>query len=76
LGLCLGPVEVLRDGEAQSINARIRHRYLAPKALHGPIDAALAASDDVTLRLAPTVWRSWTAPTVESPERSFLAIDA
>ena len=26
-----GPVEILRDGEAQSINARIRHRYLAPK---------------------------------------------
>jgi PPOX class probable F420-dependent enzyme len=71
-----GPVEILRDGEAQSINARIRHRYLAPKALDGPIEAALAASDDVTLRLAPTAWRSWAAPIVESPERWFLAVDA
>ena len=71
-----GPVEILRDGEAQSINARIRRRYLAPKALDGPIEAALAASDDVTLKLAPTAWRSWTAPTVESPERWFLAVDA
>jgi PPOX class probable F420-dependent enzyme len=71
-----GSVEILRDGEAQSMNARVRRRYLAPEALGGAIDATLAASDDVTLRLAPTAWRSWTAPTVESPERSFLAVNA
>jgi PPOX class probable F420-dependent enzyme len=71
-----GTVEILRDGEAQSINARIRRRYLAAEALDGPIDAALAASDDVTLCLAPTAWRSWTAPTVESPQRWFLALEA
>jgi PPOX class probable F420-dependent enzyme len=70
-----GPVEILRDGEAQLINARIRRRYLAPKALEGPIEAALAASDNVTLRLAPTSWRSWAAPNVESRERWFLAVD-
>jgi hypothetical protein len=71
-----GPVEILRDGEAQSINARIRRRYLSPQALDGPIEAALRASDDATLRLTPTAWRSWTAPIVDSPERSFLAVDA
>jgi len=71
-----GLFEVLRDGEAQSINARIRRRYLAPKALDGPIEAALRASDDVTLRLTPTAWRSWTAPIVDSPKRLFLAVDA
>jgi PPOX class probable F420-dependent enzyme len=71
-----GPVEILRAGEGRSINARIRRRYLAPEALGGPIDAALAQSDDVTLRLAPTVWRSWTAPVVESPERWFLGVEA
>jgi len=38
--------------------------------------AALAASDDVTLRLATTVWRSWAAPVVVSPERSFQPVDA
>jgi PPOX class probable F420-dependent enzyme len=70
-----GPVEILRGGEAQSINARIRDRYLAPKALDGPIEAALAASDDVTLSLVPTAWRSWAAPVVESPERWFLEVD-
>jgi PPOX class probable F420-dependent enzyme len=70
-----GPGEILRDGEAQSINARIRRRYLAPKALHGPIEAALRESDDVTLRLTPTVWRSWTAPMVDSPEELFQAVD-
>ena len=71
-----GSVEILRDGEAQSINARIRRRYLTPEALDGPIEAALAGSDDVTLRLTPTAWRSWAAPLVDSPERSFLAVDA
>jgi PPOX class probable F420-dependent enzyme len=71
-----GPIGILRDGDAQSINARIRRRYLAPQAFDGPIEAALAASDDVTLRLAPTTWRSWAAPIVESPEQSFLPVDA
>jgi PPOX class probable F420-dependent enzyme len=71
-----GPVEILRDGEAQSINARIRRRYLAPEALDGPIEATLATSDDVTLRLGPTAWRSWAAELGESPERWFLAVDA
>jgi PPOX class probable F420-dependent enzyme len=71
-----GRVEILHAGEAQSINARIRRRYLAPAALDGPVEAALAASDDVTLRLAPTAWRSWSAPIVESPERLFLSVDA
>ena len=42
----------------------------------GDTEAALEVSDDVSLRLVPTVWRSWAAPTVESPERSFLAVEA
>lgn len=71
-----GPIEILRVGEARSINARIRRRYLTPDALDGPIGTALAASDDITLKLAPTMWRSWTAPIVESPERWFLAVEA
>jgi PPOX class probable F420-dependent enzyme len=71
-----GQVEILRDGDAESINARIRRRYLAPKALDGPIEAALRVSDDITLRLTPTTWRSWTAPVVDSPEQWFLAVDA
>ena len=70
-----GPVEILREGEAQSINARIRRRYLAPDALENPIEAALAESDDVTLRLAPTMWRSWAAPAVSSPGQWFQAVD-
>jgi hypothetical protein len=51
-------------------------RYLAPKALDGPIEATLRESDDVTLRLTPTAWGSWTAPIVDSPEQSFLVLDA
>jgi len=51
-------------------------RSASVRTLDGPIDAALRASDDVTLRLTPTAWRSWTAPIVDSPERWFLAVDA
>jgi PPOX class probable F420-dependent enzyme len=71
-----GPVEIVRAAEGQSMNARIRCRYLAPEALGGPIETALAASDDVTLRLAPTGWQSWAAPPADSPERSFLPVQA
>jgi hypothetical protein len=70
-----GSVEILRGGEAGSINDRIRRRYLASSALEGPIGAALAASDDITLSLRPTAWQSWMAPSVEAPERLFLAVD-
>src|SRR4051795_2991236 len=71
-----GRVQILGDGEAQRINARIRRRYVAAEALEGPIGAALAASDDVTLKLEPTAWRSWAAPNIESPERLFLPLEA
>ena len=71
-----GQVEILRNGEAQAINARIRRRYLAPEALDGPIEAELAAADDVTLRLAPTAWRSWTAPIMDSADELFLPVVA
>jgi PPOX class probable F420-dependent enzyme len=71
-----GQVEILRNGEAQAINARIRRRYLAPEALDGPIEAELAAADDVTLRLAPTAWRSWTASIMDSADELFLPVDA
>jgi PPOX class probable F420-dependent enzyme len=70
-----GPVEVIRGGEAQAINARIRRRYLTPAALDGPIEAELAASDDVTLRLSPAVWRSWGADTGDSPLGWFRAVE-
>jgi PPOX class probable F420-dependent enzyme len=71
-----GMVQILRDDEAQSVNARVRERYLAPEALDGEIGATLAASDDVTLKLTPTAWRSWSAPTADAPGRLFLAVEA
>jgi PPOX class probable F420-dependent enzyme len=71
-----GKAEILRNGEAQSLNDRVRRRYLTAEALDGPIEVSLRASDDVTLRLLPTAWRSWSAPVVDSPERSFRPVDA
>jgi PPOX class probable F420-dependent enzyme len=70
-----GPVEIRRGTDARTVNARIRRRYLTEEALGGPIEAALAASDDVTLSLTPTAWRSWAAPDVESPERLYSSVE-
>jgi PPOX class probable F420-dependent enzyme len=70
-----GPVEIVRDADSASINSRIRRRYLAKPALDGPLEAALAAADDVTLKLLPTAWQSWAAPAMESPDQLFLAVD-
>lgn len=69
-----GPVEIVRDAEAASINARIRRRYLTEAALGSPLEAAIAAADDVALRLVPTAWQSWAAPKIESPEQLFLPV--
>jgi PPOX class probable F420-dependent enzyme len=71
-----GSVEILHDGEAQAINARIRRRYLTPEALDGPVEAVLAVADDVTLRLAPATWRSWAAPIMDTADQLFLPVDA
>jgi PPOX class probable F420-dependent enzyme len=70
-----GPVELVRGEEAQAVNALIRRRYLTPEAVEGPIEADLAASDDVTLRLTPAKWRSWDVDLGESPGRWFLPVE-
>ena len=70
-----GPVEILRIDDARAINARIRQRYLTPDALGGPLDTALAETDDVTLRLAPAAWRSWAAPMMDTADQLFLPVD-
>jgi PPOX class probable F420-dependent enzyme len=70
-----GPVEILRDAEAQAVNRRVRERYFTPEALGGPIDRELQQADDVTLKLTPAAWRSWAADTGDSPELSFLPVE-
>lgn len=80
-----GTVEIVRGDEARAINARIQGRYLTADAIEdarvGPV---FAAGDDLTLRLTPRKWRSWTAREVdaqefggilgETPERWFLPL--
>jgi hypothetical protein len=58
----IGTVEILSGEESGEINARIRQRYLTAAALADErIEPVFALSDDVTLRLTPTAWRSWSA---------------
>jgi PPOX class probable F420-dependent enzyme len=70
-----GPVDVLRGDEAMAVNSRIRRRYLTPDAGDSPVEADLAESDDVTLRLSPATWRSWAVELGESPERWFIPVE-
>jgi PPOX class probable F420-dependent enzyme len=68
-----GPVEILEGDDARRINRRIHERYLAPAGLAGELGSALAASDDVTLRLTPSAWRAWSAPT--NPDAALLPVE-
>jgi PPOX class probable F420-dependent enzyme len=56
-----GPVTVLRGAEARAVNDRILERYLTPAGIAAPgVGRTIAASDDVTLRLDPGPWRTWS----------------
>jgi PPOX class probable F420-dependent enzyme len=81
-----GPAELLQGEAARSINARILRRYLTSDAIENPrIGPAFAAVDDVTIRVKPTRWRSWSAKAVDeqffdgilgaTPSKWFLPLD-
>ena len=68
-----GAAEIVSGDEAAALNARIRTRYLTPEAIEDPrIGPVFAAADDVTIRLTPVEWRSWSAQDVD--ERFFGGI--
>jgi PPOX class probable F420-dependent enzyme len=56
-----GVVTVLRGEEARAVNDRILERYLTPAGVEAPgVGRTIAESDDVTLRLEPGEWRTWS----------------
>ena len=56
-----GPVTVLRGAEARMLNGRILERYLTAAGVAAPgVGRMIAASDDVTIRLEPGPWRTWS----------------
>jgi len=80
-----GTADILSGSEAEAINASIRRRYLTQEAIEDArIGPSFAAADDVTIRLIPTGWRSWSARDLDerffggilgqSPDRWFLPI--
>ena len=80
-----GTTDILEGNEAATINASIIQRYLTQEAIaDSRIGPAFAASDDVTIRLTPAGWRSWSAQDLDeryfggilgqTPERWFLPI--
>ncbi len=56
-----GPLEVLRGAEARALNDEIARKYLTADGLaHPEVGGAIRASDDVTIRLRPERWRTWS----------------
>jgi PPOX class probable F420-dependent enzyme len=81
-----GTVDIFSGQESAIINSAIRHRYLTPEALADQrVEPVFAAGDDVTIRLTPDKWRSWTAKGLDealfggilgaTPERWFLPVE-
>ena len=56
-----GPVAVVRGPEARELNERVWRKYLTPAGrTHRDLGERIAEHDDVTLRLRPGPWRSWS----------------
>jgi PPOX class probable F420-dependent enzyme len=81
-----GRADVFAGEESSVVNSLIRHRYLTPEALSDKrVEPVYAASDDVTIRLTPEKWRSWSAEALDGaffggilgadPDRWFLPVE-
>jgi hypothetical protein len=81
-----GAVDVLRGEESREINARIARRYLTEAAIEDAGVGPGFAAADVTIRLAPDAWRSWSLRELDeeffggilgsAPEKWFRPLDA
>jgi PPOX class probable F420-dependent enzyme len=61
-----GRIEILQGDESREINSRILRRYLTDDAIADPrIGPGFAAVDDITIRLRPESWRSWSSKDVD-----------
>jgi hypothetical protein len=58
--VAMGTTEVLTGEASKKINHRIHTRYMSPAAVADPrLGGALAAMDDITIKLVPTSWYGW-----------------
>jgi general stress protein 26 len=56
-----GALTVVRGAEARELNDAIASKYLTEQGLADPaVGGAIRASDDVTIRLDPDGWRTWS----------------
>jgi PPOX class probable F420-dependent enzyme len=81
-----GRADVFAGEESSVLNSLIRHRYLSQEALADKrVEPVYAAADDVTIRLTPETWRSWSAEALDGaffggilgadPDRWFLPVE-
>ncbi|HVD13073.1 MAG TPA: pyridoxamine 5'-phosphate oxidase family protein [Actinomycetota bacterium] len=66
-----GTARVITGDEAQTVNHRLRAKYIKPTALDG-IDRAWGRLDDVTVEITPKKWRSWTGSVLHEETRKEL----
>jgi PPOX class probable F420-dependent enzyme len=56
-----GPVALVRGAAARALNERVWAKYLTPAGrAHPDLGGRIAEHDDVTLRITPGPWRSWS----------------
>lgn len=56
-----GALVVVRGDDARGLNERVWAKYLTPQGLADPsVGGAIRAHDDVTIRLTPDRWRTWS----------------
>jgi Pyridoxamine 5'-phosphate oxidase len=56
-----GALSVIRGDEARELNDAIARKYLTVQGFDDPaVGGAIRASDDVTIRLDPDRWRTWS----------------
>ncbi len=59
-------IDVIAGEGSREINARIHRRYMSEAALADPrAGGTMAAMDDITLRLTPTLWYAWDMRTLD-----------
>ncbi len=62
-----GSVTVISGEQSRQINRRIHSRYMSPAAMSDPhVGPVFAAFDDITLRLTPASWFSWSMADIDA----------
>jgi hypothetical protein len=69
-----GSARLIGLPEAQTVNHRLREKYIVPDAVEA-VDRAWARFDDVAIQVTPMRWRSWTGTVLAETTAEALGRD-